>query len=501
MVERQWSTYQKAIFDEVAKGTGNVVVMARAGSGKTSTIVEALKFLPPDTKALLCAFNKRIQVELANRAPRGVDVKTLHSIGFSAVRLAWGQLILNDQKVDGIIHKLLPDARGPTIAAIKKLVGLAKNSLASKVDQVVDLAYQFGIESDEYVEEDLAKYALKVMERCLEKSSEIDFDDMIWLPVKLGMATSRYDIVFVDETQDLNACQLELAKKSCKPEGRIFAVGDDRQAIYRFRGADENAIGRMIKELNAKVLPLSICYRCGRKIIEMAKQVVPDIEVSENAYDGEIINVKTDAFLNTVMPQPKDFVLSRTNAPLMGVCLGLLRQGIPATVAGREVATALINLIGRSKTDTIPELVAWLERWRTREIEKLHARGKNGTMELAVNDKVETIEAISDGCAMVSEVVKRLNDIFSDQETNGKVVCSTVHKAKGLEAKRVFMLRETFRPGGSTEEDNIFYVAITRAQESLMIVSGGKEGFGAQKPRAPVERHGFAKDFESVSLF
>src|SRR5262249_47785764 len=96
----------------------------------------------------------------------------------------------------------------------------------------------------------------------------IDFDDMIWLPVVLRLSVWTYDRVFVDETQDLNAAQLELALRACRAKGRILAIGDDKQAIYRFRGADSNAVERIIRRLSAKVLPLSVTYRCAQRIVE-----------------------------------------------------------------------------------------------------------------------------------------------------------------------------------------------------------------------------------------
>jgi DNA helicase-2/ATP-dependent DNA helicase PcrA len=367
---------------------------------------------------------------------------------------------------------MMPDATYETRSALNKLVSLSKNSMAETLEDIVELAFQFGIESEDYNEEELAEFVLCILKECATHTGEIDFDDQIWLPKKLGLHLMQYDYVFVDETQDLNACQLYLTIKSCKPNGRIIAVGDDKQAIYRFRGADENAIERMVKELNAKVMPLSICYRCGKKIVGMAQSVVPDIEYWDQSPDGEINSISKSNFMNKVFPKPKDFVLSRTNAPLMPICLSLLRNGIPATVAGREVANSLKALIKRSMAETIPELVEYLERYRSREIEKLHKKNKNGSMEMAINDKVDTIIAISDGCVTADEIMERIDKIFSDEDTTGKVICSTVHKAKGLQSENVFILKNTFKPGRNQEETNIYYVAITRAQKRLNIVDG-----------------------------
>ena len=470
----EYSKYQLALLEEVAHGTGNVIVQARAGSGKTTTIVESLKVVPTGKSILLCAFNKQNERTLSQRAPANVETRTLHSIGYRAVRYAWGPVDVNADKVKQMIDMLVPSAPFEARTALSRLVSLSKNLLAETRDQIIDLAFQFNIETDQYTEEELADFTLILLKDCATRSTQIDYDDMIWLPKILGLKLIQYDYVFVDETQDLNACQLWLTQHSCKAHGRIIAIGDDRQAIYAWRGADKDAMERMRVELSAKVMHLSICYRCPKNVIALARTVVPDIEAYETNPDGVINTISADDFMSKFTPAPKDFVLSRTNAPLMPICLALLRRGIPATVAGREVANSLKSLIKRSRADNIPELVEWLNNYRVREIEKLHKHKKNGAMEVAINDKVDTVIAISDGCVDPEEIMERIDSIFSDTDTTGKVICSTVHKAKGLEANTVWMMIETFKPGRTQEETNIYYVAVTRSQNTLNIVRGKK---------------------------
>ena len=76
----QWSSYQEAIFKNIAEGKGHTVVKARAGSGKTTTIMEALNHIPPHVRreqVALFAFNKEIAETLKSKAPAGVKVSTL----------------------------------------------------------------------------------------------------------------------------------------------------------------------------------------------------------------------------------------------------------------------------------------------------------------------------------------------------------------------------------------------------------------------------------------
>jgi superfamily I DNA/RNA helicase len=90
-MEHAPSAQQQSIFDWFASGTGNLVVQARAGTGKTTTILAAVR-RAPEKRIMLCAFNKLIADELTSRVadlrPR-VEAKTLHSLGFDCLKRAW----------------------------------------------------------------------------------------------------------------------------------------------------------------------------------------------------------------------------------------------------------------------------------------------------------------------------------------------------------------------------------------------------------------------------
>jgi len=86
----------------------------------------------------------------------------------------------------------------------------------------------------------LANRASKAVELAKQKSPLIDFADMIFLPVALKLIRPWFDMVVVDEAQDMTSAQLEIAVGACKRGGRVVIVGDDRQAIYGFRGADRS---------------------------------------------------------------------------------------------------------------------------------------------------------------------------------------------------------------------------------------------------------------------
>ncbi len=463
--------FQEKVFYEIEYGDGHIVVIARAGTGKTTTICLALDVVPKGKSVLLSAFNKGIQTELAERAPKWVDVKTLHSLGFGCLRRN-GKFRVDGDRTRKLIKDYLTTreifVKGRQ-NALRRLIGLAKNTLASDREEIETLAYDYGIQDEDNQASTLAIQALDILERCKSSTAVIDFDDMIWLPAVHGIKPRRYDVVFVDEAQDLNKCQRWMIDQTIRDGGRLVAVGDPRQAIYKFRGAGDDVIKDLVETFKAKVLPLSITYRCPKKIVKIANEIVPDLEAADTAPDGTVDNKTWDECVSGA--KPGCFILSRKNAPLMKICIALLKRGVSAQVAGKDLGKDLIALVAKSKTETVAALTAWLEKFQTNEAERLLPDNEKAYD--LVCDKVDCLNAMMEGEAETQDVVRKLERIFSDNtDSTNVVMCSSVHKSKGLERPTVWVLVDTFRRGDSNEEDNLWYVAVTRSQDTLVLVTG-----------------------------
>lgn len=245
-------------------------------------------------------------------------------------------------------------------------------------------------------------------------------------------------------------------------------------SIYAFRGADSEAMPRVIKALNAKELPLPITYRCAKSIVRIAARYAPDIQHREDAPEGEVHNVTPDEM--RTLWRANDLVLSRKNAPLVGHCLAALKMQIPAYVQGRAEDMGIDVLLRKfdrnsgSLKDALKKAREWAEEEKQRCVELEDEEGA-----IAVEDRLNTLYALADGCTTSYEVVARLRRIMSDAKTDGSICFSTVHKAKGSEAERVFVLTDTFiyghrDPVAAQEEKNLFYVAVTRAKNFLYFV-------------------------------
>jgi len=489
---RNWSSKQSSIFDFFTLHLlVNLVVRARAGTGKTTTIVEAIKRLlklNPTRKIIVAAFGKAIADELVSRfVGYDVVVKTLHALGLSCVKRFWPSVKVS---FDGTRADALAEAVcGAGVPNdVKKLVsklhtkGREINAHARQLGDLTDIAIRFECEpSDEWIADgfSLEFVELKALEAMeLAASVEpvktgIDGSDMIFLPVRNGWLRRMCDDIVVDEAQDMNATQLEIATKVAD---RIIVVGDDKQAIYAFRGADSDALDRLKRELSAEELPLNITYRCAKSIVREAQRLVPDFEAGEDNPEGEVLSL--DASKLTQTATAGDFILSRVNAPLVSIAMSLLRSGKRTRIAGRDIGKGLITLVRKMRARTVPELIAKIESWKTREIIRLDAKFKNNMDSPtyvsrfdAIVDQAEMLSSLTDNAKNVGEVEARIEALFTDDGLGqaGMITCSSVHRSKGLEAERVFVLADTLRENND-EERNISYVAITRAKSTLVYV-------------------------------
>lgn len=466
MSEFQPSKYQEAIYNDVTWENGHTVVIARAGSGKTTTIVQSLRRVPVGCRTLLVAFNKSIERDLSAKAPRGVDVRTLHGFGFGLLRRALGQIDLEEDKVRNLCAEFGIRLPREEAGVLRKGVSLAKATLAESEEDVLDLVDTYDLDVPESRAHEWAQHVLFLLEACADRPQTVDFDDMVWLPVRMGLRPRGFDRMFVDETQDLNRCQVELALAAVRETGRVCAVGDDRQAIYGWRGADPAAVPRLVERLKARVLPLSVCYRCPRAVVEEARQYVPDIEAAPGAAEGMVLDATASQLQRDA--QPGDFVLSRTNAPLVSLCLEWLAEGRPATIAGRDIGASLSSMVRRSEARSVPELVTWVEAWEVEEVKRLMKKDLDTA---PARDRAACLIRLAHGARSVEEVIGRIDRLFDDKDARNQILLSSTHRAKGLERPRVWMLSATYRPEQGVEEENLAYVAVTRAQRELRLVA------------------------------
>lgn len=475
---RAWSAYQTRIFDFVENDIGNAVVQAVAGSGKTTTIVEALKRVRGSS--LFLAFNKSIADELKSR---GVNARTFHSLTYSAVTKFMGVREVDSNKLRKLCDKYMTgEDYSMYNAFVCRLVGLARQvgigCLVPDTEQAwMDICIQHDLEPESEFA-DLGR-GLELAQKLLQVSCAeggVDFDDLLYLAVKEGITLPKFDFIFVDEAQDTNAIQRALLRKVMHKDSRLVAVGDKAQAIYGFRGADSESLNMIATEFNCKKLPLTITYRCSQAVVNYARQWCPELEAAPNAPEGEVTELGYSWTVKTF--EANDMIVCRTTAPIITLAFKMLRARIPVRVMGREIGQGLKNLINKMNAGNLDHLEVKLEAWRDREVEKLTAKMEETKAE-AVADKVACIICLIDGLAenerTMFNLMATIDSLFA--EGTNQVKLSTIHKAKGLEAKRVFWLNRSKCPSPwarqewqQEQERNLCNVAATRAITSLFTI-------------------------------
>lgn len=539
---------QRATQPTTTDNSPHLIIEARAGTGKTTTLVEALRrlkghptpgFVPSSQQqqvfdaielsrgkaSTICfvAFNKSIADELKSRVPAGCEASTMHSMGFKAVGRAirLNGKAVNADRTEYLIEELtgkdiweLRREDGTLVNAIKKLVSLCKMNLVDAGDEeaLSTLTAHYEVELNG-TRDRVFELVPRVLERArdVRRDGFIDYDDMIWLPVVLDLPMTRYDMLLIDEAQDLNRCQQALAKKAGR---RLILCGDPKQAIYGFAGADSESMNRMAKELRGQdipsndgmldrracelairgciTLPLTVTRRCGKAIVAEAQKIVPDFEAHESNGEGLIGRgtYPTDRTGKerpgphyTERVQDGDMVLCRVNAPLVSQCFRFLKAGRRANIQGRDIGQGLVSLIKRlSKgSQDVVQLVAKISDWTVAETKKENAkRFPSEARLIAINDRADCLTCFIEGAATVNQVVAKIEGVFTDRKDAPGILLSSIHRGKGLEANRVFLLE----PEGASvphpmaksrwqieQEWNLRYVAVTRAKTELVYVS------------------------------
>ncbi len=475
------SKYQQDVFDEIQFGTSNLLINAVAGSGKTTTIIEALKLLSVREKILFCAFNNSIVDELKLRCPSHVKVTTLHSLGWSSMKRFFGDsIVVNSSKAfiyaDRMFRYTVPKKfRNYNAMMLSKLVDLYRISLSDGKEELRALADKHDIEYNDI----MLDQALILMEAMSSDTSQFDFADMVYVPAILPeIQLPKYDYVFVDECQDLNAAQQSLIQKSRKRMSRTVCVGDPSQAIYGFAGADVESFYRLSNKQNTKVLPLSVCYRCPQSVVELAQEIVPQIESSLDSPEGEV----REGTIYEI--RSGDWVLCRNVRPLILLCVDLLSRGKRAHVKGAEIGKAIILLLKRTNEKTYKGALKKMMAMLLEVKNELKSRGvqvpEQHPKYITLKERISVVMFLSKGNKNVDQIVTQLERIFK-QDKKG-IQLSTIHKAKGLENDRVFLIcpellpsKYATQPWQLTQEMNLKYVAYTRAKKSFIIVTDFNE--------------------------
>lgn len=464
---RIWSPLQNQVFVAVQENLDNILIQAVAGSGKTTTITEAIKFA--SGSSLFMAFNKSIAEDI--RGKTYCDVKTLNALGHRLLCQYRPRATLDDKKSLKILKGLMSEDDFSEFGyVLKQVIGLTKNQ-GFDIKQEADLIDFLGLVEAQQIPEDrieqMAEIASQAFTFSKADETTFDYDDQLWIPLKEGWPYPRYDNVFIDECQDLSPIQHLMLERFQQQGSRIIAVGDRHQAIYGFRGAMSNSMDALKDRFQMLELPLSISYRCDQEIVREAQRFCPHIQARADASLGRVHKLDWDR------KDPQLFsdclIVCRNNAPLFRVILRHIRARQPCRILS-SFLDGFSAQIKRFKAQNIPTLLLRLDAWYEKERSAAAEKGQKGKL-ASLRDRYETIKCLAEAFPTIEDMMYWVRKL--SESTTGPIF-ATIHKAKGLEHERVHILRPDLLPAfyavtpeQRQQEANLEYVAITRAKHEL----------------------------------
>lgn len=573
------SKYQTGIFEWMDNGRlqhRNALIQAVPGSGKTTTILKVVPYIPQDFNYLFCAFNKHIEQSIkqklygstTQRVPGNNNVSTIHALGFRLIREALGKANVQDREkknqISSEVAKLIAGRIDQQLPLQKRLeiqdellvdftdflrwvkenlvdfleseeikamcdfygrycqeellrpltygelmgsleIGMTRflegpsnelvfKSLCAQAHENHGIEPKTPKELEEYLVEqrqdlvqqlketplcqNLFDYAISRTDSIARQTKIVTFDDMTYLPWLWDLEPRhRFDVVLVDEAQDLSRLKRWIVQTHGKASGHYLFVGDRFQSIYSFAGADSSSMDNIKSEFKCVELPLSVCYRCPKSHVRLLKQINPEVEASEDAIEGEIHRISSREIGKFV--RPGALILSRKVAPLTPLLIELVKDGHDAVIRGDSIAGLLkgyAKSVSKMERFNMDEFGIFLSDWSVKRAKRFKGAAKQ--------DFLDIVDALSfvygqSGAETLEDLLEEIDTIFNRKETDRSVVLSSIHKAKGGEAQAVFVLDSDSLPltwegqlaHELQQEENCKYVALSRSQEVMYLVN------------------------------
>ncbi len=442
-----------------------LVVRAFAGTGKTSTLVR-FALANPDSRMLYLAYNRAVRDEAEQKFPFNVECKTSHQLAWPNFGRHYQQRLTGNLRITDVARQLntrhWPLARVATITL---------NAFLCSAD------CQFGPQHlpDENARSGLSAEKILASAQLLwRESARQDGVFPVTHDVYLKLyqlsepdLAKRWQTVLFDEGQDANPVTQALVLSQCC---NVVMVGDRHQQIYRFRGA-ENALDAE-QLADAEQLCLTHSFRFGPGVARVANMLLKR--------QGETLplvgNGGEDNVVASLPEQDKSThiaVLSRTVAGVIGMAL-------EASLAGKKVYW--VGGIAGYKTDELEDLYWFSADMPERMQSPLLAREYRNFEEFESVARATKDAEMNQGLRLLDQYfplpqkLQVMREHAVTDESQAQVTVSTAHRSKGLEWP-VVMLNDDFADitdplmvdSERTDETNLLYVAVTRAQQTLVL--------------------------------
>lgn len=520
----------------ILTGSGPVRIAAPPGSGKTRVITARIAVLlnrniNPES-ILVLAFNERARSELIDRLANmnipiakqfhqtGVHVHTFNSFGHQLLitttslcfqppeHECWKTLLLDTAEAVGFKKEIIQNR------SIQMAISKIRRDLINPDDIHIEFE-TIGQKSDPF-QIFYEMYSQLQIERGI-----FNYDDQIYLTVKLLVANRsvrssfqhRFTHVLVDELQDLNASQMLMTDIISRPQWNVFAVGDDDQMIYGWRGADISVmLGFQERFAMCECRNLETNYRSGSSIIaganrliqfnrhRVAKRIIPRTNAptgmvhllcATSAWDQmqKIASLIANELNGTYKSGNGIAILCRYNAQIPMIQTVLLLNELSffplkfRIFQSDHCKLIVKRIMTNAKSSALPwpqcivrdaMILCSSSDVGNQETENIEQESISDSHPSIINNLLFEIIAISDSAENFYELVSQLEDreVSMNRSISDSIRISTIHSVKGREFDHVIMFnaaRMALESDQIEEERRVFYVAVTRAIRRLTI--------------------------------
>ena len=470
----------------ILQSTGETVLInARAGTGKTVTLrLLAERFR--GQRILYVVYNKRARQQAEKVFPRDVSVRTVHSLAYASVRQGFSWKLGKSSGMS--VNELMPRFSGVSskrqvLAALTaRYLEYFLNSTHERVEQGLEPFAETYLPGE--AQADVGKHRERILKVChgllgdwLHGRVPCPHDFYLKLSRNDGRLAGElrpYDVLLVDEAQDLSPVMLE-ALRSCGK--RLFLVGDSHQQIYEFR----YAVDAMRSLAYDEAFDLSMSFRFGEPIAKVASRFIehakrePGFRVRGNPERTSQVLISDG--IPSMSPGEGWAVLARSNLGLFDTAVRLRERGIPFAFA-KDIRSMLMLALdvfwlsageyARIRDDFVESFCSFSEF-------KAYAEETEDTPRRQLARIIEQHRSEMPG--LIFDLLQETKST-GPRESNEPVLLATVHAAKGQEYRRVILHEDMAHtvqraladePDRVAEEANIAYVGMTRAVEQLQV--------------------------------
>ncbi len=522
--------------EAVKFGEGPLLILAGAGSGKTRVLTHRVAYLISQGVApeeiLLLTFSNKAAEEMLRRISGTKPVGgTFHSFCARLLRKRDPDFVIFDEadQLDTIKQAMVAvgvDPKTVKPASVLHTISQAKNELVGPAEYA------------DYARGDFQKMVVRVYiayQQLLKKYKAMDFDDLLIETVKLlrEQPEERWRYVLVDEYQDTNKAQYEITKLLAKKHRNLSVVGDAAQAIYSWRGADYRNLLLLKQDFpDLTTINLEQNYRSTQVILDAANKVIsknknhPVLKLwtaknggaKVSVYEANSESDEARYVMNQMTANYSDYaVLYRTNAQSRVFEEAFLHAGIPYVLVGgtrfyerKEIKDVVcyLRLVMNPEDDVARKRAEKIGKTRLAKIQGSRFKVQDSSIKildevLKITGYLEMYNPDDEEDLVRLENIKELRSVAMEfpklpeflenialtekearrphfaEASRGSVTLMTLHAAKGLEFKNVFLVgmeeglfphsRALMEPEQMEEERRLAYVGMTRAMDKLYL--------------------------------